>query len=184
MNENRTYEHGKRERDISYSDDVPKTSCLCYLDYDGVTHVDSVYWSPDRGIHITRPGYALFEWTPILEQLLVPYPNVKIVLSTSWVRLRGLEFAKAQLPPALRARVTGATFNNRVVQKLEFDLMPRGLQVYSDVQRRAPLEWFAIDNDDRGWPVHCRDHLIKTEDNIGLSSLDVQRAIREKLEAL
>lgn len=154
---------------------------LCFLDYDGVTHVDSVFWSPDRGIHITRPGHSLFEWAPILEQLLLPHPEVKIVLSTSWVRLRGLAFARAQLPSALQARVIGATFDNRITQKLEFDLMSRGRQVCSDVERRRPTKWFAIDNDDKGWPPPCRDRLVKTDDNLGLSCPNVQDAVQKML---
>jgi len=101
---------------------------VCYLDFDGVTHVHAVYWSPNRGIHVTTPGHTLFEWAPILEQMLKPYPDVKLVLATSWVRARGFEFAKAQLLPALQARVMGATFDNRIVQKLDYDLMPCGLQ--------------------------------------------------------
>ena len=156
-------------------------SQLCFLDYDGVVHVDSVFWSPDRGIHITTPGRALFEWAPILEGMLLPYPDVMIVLSTSWVRLRGLEFAKSKLPAALRARVIGATFDNRIMQKLEFDMMSRGCQVHAEVERRKPAKWFAIDNDDRGWPPFCREQLIKTDDNLGLSSAEVQEAIRSML---
>lgn len=160
---------------------APEVLKICFLDYDGVTHVDAVFWSPDRGIHITTPGRTLFEWAHILATLLEPYPDVKIVLSTSWVRLRGLEFAKAQLPSGLRARVIGATFDNRIVQKLEFDMMSRGCQVYAEVERRKPAKWFAIDNDDKGWPPACRDKLIKTDDNLGLSLPEVQDAIRKML---
>jgi hypothetical protein len=104
-----------------------------------------------------------------------------IVLSTSWVRLRGLEFAKSKLPAALRARVVGATFDNRIMQKLEFDMMSRGCQVYAEVERRKPAKWFAIDNDDSGWPSFCREKLIKTDDNLGLSSAEAQDAIRSML---
>ena len=161
--------------------EAPEALKICFLDYDGVTHVDAVFWSPDRGIHITTPGRALFEWAHILTNLLEPYPDVKIVLSTSWVRLRGFEFAKAQLPPVLRGRVIGATFDNRIVQKLEFDMMSRGCQVHADVERRKPAKWFAIDNDDKGWPPACRDKLIKTDDNLGLSLPEVQDAISKML---
>ncbi len=146
-----------------------------------MVHDESVYWSPHEGIHLRAPGRTLFEWLPIFEELLAPYPDVKIVLSTSWVRARSLEFAKAQLSPTLQVKVIGATFDNRVTQKLDFDLMPRGLQVWRDVERRKPEKWFAIDNDDQGWPTWCRDHLIKTEDSLGLSDPGVQDAIRRVL---
>ncbi len=167
---------------MSNSEDVGRGPLrVCYCDFDGVTHFDSVYASSNRGIHMAELGHELFEWAPILEWLLQPFPEVAIVLSTSWVRVRSLEFAKVQLSPSLQARVIGATFDNRVTQKLEFDLMPRGMQVWRDVERRKPEKWFAIDNDDRGWPAWCRDHLIKTDDRLGLSDLGVQDAIRKML---
>jgi hypothetical protein len=96
------------------SGDAPKPSKICYVDYDGVVHVNSVYQSPKRGIYIgSTPGHTLFEWLPILDELLAPYPDVKIVLSTSWVRARSFEYAKSKLPPSLQARVIGATFHYR-----------------------------------------------------------------------
>ncbi len=123
------------------------------------------------------PGRILFEWMHILDELLAPHPEVKIVLSTSWVRERSFNFAKAQLSQTLQERVIGATFHNRLMQKVEFDFVSRGQQVWNDVQRRQPVSWFAIDNDEKGWPEHCRDRLIKTEDRLGLSDAVVQNAI-------
>jgi hypothetical protein len=154
---------------------------VCYCDFDGVVHDDAVYWSPRQGIHIRTPGRTLFEWLPILEELLAPYPDVKIVLSTSWVRVKGFGFAKSQLTPGLQSKVIGATFHNREMQKFDFDNMSRGMQICADVGRRRPTQWFAIDNDDEGWPEWARDHLIKTEDRMGLSDPSVQDAIRKAL---
>jgi hypothetical protein len=154
---------------------------ILYLDYDGVLHDDAVYWSKQKGIHIRTPGRILFEWTPILEDLLVPHPDVKIVLSTSWVKVRDFDFAKNRLTQALQARVVGATFHRRETPKWKFDNMSRGAQVYADVQRRRPTYWLALDNDDVAWPAHCRDNLIKTNDDLGLSEPEVQAAISAKL---
>jgi hypothetical protein len=157
---------------------------VLYLDFDGVLHDDAVYWSPKIGIHILTPDRTLFEWMPILESLLVPYPEVKIVLSTSWVRARSFNFAKRQLAPALQGRVIGATFHNREMSKCVFDCMSRGAQVLADVQRRRPAAWLALDNDDQNWPANCRENLIKTEDHLGLSAPEVQAAIRERLASI
>lgn len=156
---------------------------VCYCDYDGCLHDDAVYSHPDRGIYLTTPGRNLFEWTPILENLLAPFPEVKLVLSTSWVRMRDFQFAKRKLPIKLQARVIGATFHNRLMRKDEFDLTSRGQQVLADVERRRPDKWFAIDNDDLGWPEWCRKHLIKTSDRQGISCRYVQQEIRSVLES-
>jgi hypothetical protein len=154
---------------------------VCYCDYDGCLHDDAVYWHPKRGIYLGTPSRTLFEWMPILENLLAPHPQVKIVLSTSWIRMRGFQFAKSKLSPVLQERVIGATFHNREMRKDEFDLMSRGQQVLADVERRCPTNWFAIDNDGAGWPEHLREHLVLTQDCLGLSEPRVQEQIRKLL---
>jgi hypothetical protein len=157
---------------------------VCVLDFDGVLHDDAVYCSPDRGMYLDTPGRVLFEWMPILDELLAPYPELRVVLSTSWVRAKGLPFATSRLSPSLRSRVVGATFDNRLIQKAEFDLLPRGLQVWQDIERRAPVGWFAIDNDAAGWPQNCLDRLVLTEDRLGLSDIRVQVAVRRILASM
>lgn len=157
-------------------------SLVCYCDFDGCLHDDAVFWHPKRGIYLGTPGRSLFEWMPILENLFAPYPEVRIVLSTSWVRMRDFRFAKGQLSPSLQTRVIGATFHNREMRKDEFDQLSRGQQVLADVERRRPQSWFAIDNDCAGWPDHQRDHLVLTQDRLGLSEVRVQQEIQRILE--
>lgn len=157
---------------------------VLYLDFDGVLHDDAVYFSPNRGMYLDAPGRVLFEWMPILDELLAPYPELTVVLSTSWVRAKGLPFATSRLPPSLRSRVVGGTFDNRLVQKAEFDLLPRGLQVWQAIERRRPAAWFAIDNDAAGWPEHCLDRLVLTEDRTGLSDIRAQEEIRRILASM
>lgn len=157
---------------------------VVYLDYDGVLHDDAVYWSRKEGIHIRAPGATLFEWSYILEQLLAPHPDIRIVLSTSWVRVKSFDFAKKQLPPSLQERVIGATFHRRQMSKFAFDQMSRGAQIYADVQRRRPTAWLALDNDADKWPASCIENLIKTEDRHGLNDPTVQLAVRVRLAAL
>ena len=155
---------------------------ICYLDFDGVLHDDAVFWHPKRGIYLGTPGRALFEWTPVLEDLLLPHPEVKIVLSTSWVHVKSFRFAQEKLMPALQTRVLGATFHKEFMQKSEFERLSRGHQILADATRRRPASWFAIDNDDSG-PRGYRDRLVKTDDRLGLSDPAVQDAIRAMLKA-
>lgn len=56
---------------------------IIYLDYDGVLHDEQVFFHPKRGIYMKTPDRILFEWMSILDELLRPHPDVKIVLSTS-----------------------------------------------------------------------------------------------------
>lgn len=155
---------------------------ICYLDFDGVLHSSEVFLSRHLGIHMRAPGRALFEWAPILAELMEPYPDVSIVLSTSWVGEWGEEFARGVLPPALQHRVIGATYTPDNLRF--FDAWPRGRQVNSDVQTRKPSRWFAIDDDDRGWPPAAADRLVLTDGLTGISSDSAQNAIRLALSSL
>lgn len=154
---------------------------VLYLDFDGVLHDEQVYFHPRCGIYIETPDRTLFEWMAILEELLAPHPDVRIVLSTSWVRVKSFDFARKQLSPTLQERIIGATFHRRHMRKESFALLPRGEQIAQDVFRRAPQSWFAIDDDAMYWPEWCRDNLIKTDGAHGISDPAVQDAIRVML---
>lgn len=70
----------------------------------------------------------MFEHAPLLVALLAPYPDMRIVLSTSWVRVLGsMRKVARRLPPVLRARVVGATVHGDMEPDL-FASMPRGTQ--------------------------------------------------------
>ncbi len=157
---------------------------LCYLDYDAVLHDGNVLRNRTRGMYIKTPGRTFFEWMPILEELLAPHTEVKIVLSTTWVRELGFDAAKHELSAPLRERVIGATFLHPKIVKSEFDMQPRGLQILGDVTRRKPTHWFALDDDAFGWPAAARDQLILTSERLGLSDPAVQAQVREALERM
>lgn len=152
-------------------------SHVLYLDFDGVLHHDAVYRHPKRGIHIDAsiaPGRRLFEWTEYLVQAIQPFPQLEIVLSTSWVRVLGYTGARAYLPPELSSRVIGATFHRRYhsrdAMREVSDFLPvRGVEVMRDVGRRRPSEWVAIDDSDEGWPAIHRDRVVFCDPSTGLS---------------
>ncbi|KAF3998339.1 HAD domain-containing protein [Glaciimonas immobilis] len=157
---------------------------ILYLDYNGVLHDGMVIRNRKRGMYISTPERSFFEWMPILEELLEPYPDVKIVLSTSWIRALGFDATRQELSEALRSRVVGSTFHHPKLLQSEFDIMPRGMQIWNDVELRKPDNWCAIDDDAFGWPIWCRDKLIETKGHLGLSDPEVQDALRAKLAAL
>lgn len=137
---------------------------VLYLDFDGPLHPWPVYRTPD-GIELRAEG-ALFMHASVLTAVLTPYPDVRIVLSTSWVVTQGLEAACAYLPPALKERVIGGTWEPELD---EFDPMSwRRLTRYEQIHRHAlrhqQTHWLALDDDNGGWPdselvklVHCHN---------------------------
>ncbi|MGF6727566.1 hypothetical protein P3T43_006958 [Paraburkholderia sp. GAS41] len=144
---------------------------VLYLDFDGVLHPEDVRRRAGKGPYIASPsGHVLFEHAPLLADVLRPYPDIHIVLSTSWVRwYRSVHRVTRKLPPELRARVVGATYHQDMDEE-SFQQAPRGMQVWADVLRRKPAAWLALDDDYLHWPTWCREQLVRTDDVLGISA--------------
>lgn len=152
-----------------------------FLDYDGVLHPDAVYREGGR-IVLRADGFRLFEWTDILQDLLTPYPALQVVLSTSWVRVLGFDFACSHLPEPLRRRVVGATWYETAPRR--WDNLTRCDQIRHTVERHRYTRWLAIDDDDVGWADEHRPNLVRTDPLLGLGTNAAQANLREKLEWL
>jgi hypothetical protein len=157
---------------------------VLYLDLDGVLHHESVWWHPRRGAYLQAPErYSLFQHAQLLDELLAPYPDLLVVLSTNWQRRYPFSKVLKRLTPALRARVVGGTYRSDM-RGDGYDLLPRWAQIVNDVQRRRPAAWLALDDDFIGWPKELLGHLVVTDPYEGISPRDVQDAIRLKLADL
>lgn len=157
---------------------------VLYLDFDGVLHHESVLWHPKRGAYLCAPlRYTLFQHADLLAGLLDPYPGVKIVLSTSWVRSYGCANTAKRLPDELRRRVIGATFHSQMDEPLFVDT-PRGVQIWRDVVRRNPKDWLALDDEYTDWPKWCLSNYIQTHEHEGISDPAALKKLEEKLAKL
>ena len=157
---------------------------VLYLDFDGVLHPEDVWWHPTRGAYIkSPPGHQLFENAPLLVEVLEPYPLLRIVLSTSWVRRYSFSKAAARLPAPLRERVIGATFHS-AMDDTSFNEAPRGMQIWADVLRRRPSVWLALDDDGLHWPAWCRDRWIRTHEVDGIRDPAVHQRLVDELARL
>jgi hypothetical protein len=96
---------------------------ILFLDFDGVLHPDPC-----------RDPTRLFEQAPRLAAVLEDFPEVSIVLSTSWRTTRTIDELAALLPAPMRPRIVGMTPHFS-----EIDVPPR-LVPY---RRQAECaEWF------------------------------------------
>lgn len=152
-----------------------------FLDFDGVLHPDEVYCIGGK-IVLRMDGFSLFEWAPMLEDILRPYPHLQLVLSTSWVRVVGFDAACARLSEGLQQRVVGATWHRHGPRGWEY--LSRFEQIQRNVERHGHARWLAIDNDDAGWPDEHRDRLVLTDSLLGLGAVAAQQDLREKLLAM
>ncbi len=156
---------------------------ILYLDFDGVLHHEDVRWHPKRGAFLHEPGHSLFEHAALLDEVLEPFHDLDIVLSTSWVRKYSCHHSAQRLPQGLRRRVIGATFHSSM-DRTEFALLLRGQQVYADVVRRRPAEWCALDDVDEGWPDSLRERLVLTDPVLGIASPAAMQGLQANLDRM
>lgn len=157
---------------------------LLYLDYDGVLHHENCFWHPRRGAYLVAPhGYVLFQHALLLQQLLEPYPDIQIVLSTSWLCRYGYSKTVKRLPLGLRVRVIGATYHSKM-DEAKFKNLPRGQQVYEDVLRRKPAAWLALDDNTEGWSDECLPHFVFTHQDDGIADPETVMRLVERLKWL
>lgn len=160
----------------------PIDVAVLYLDFDGVLHPGEVYRIRGQ-IVLQCEGIGLFEWAPLLAEYLEPHPDVRIVLSTSWVRVLSFTGARARLPAALAERVIGATWHSAMDQDWW-----RGLSRYEQISRHAQrhriARWLAVDDDAQGWPQEWHSHLVPTDSMLGIAAPDSRKLLQQRLHEL
>ena len=143
---------------------------ILFLDFDGVLHPDEVWYTKGR-LKLKGEGH-LFMWAGLLVGALNDFPNVQIVLSTSWGRQFGYSRAKKHLPTELRNRVIGATWHS-AMGKQDGGNWWDGATRYQQIKRyavRAQLaDWVAIDDQPDGWGTDDLGKLVHTNSATGLS---------------
>ena len=152
-----------------------RNDSVLFLDFDGVLHPDAAYLIKGRPILKTQG--ALFMWAPLLLEALTPFPDVRIVLSTSWARELSYTRARRWLPSGLRERVIGATWHSAMSYKRDgfrslttwWDEATRYEQIKRYVTRAGLTQWLVVDDQPDGWAEEDRDHLVQTHGETGLS---------------
>lgn len=143
---------------------------VLFTDFDGVLHAADEPVLDGAGR--LRANTNLFVWLPILVDILQPYPEVQIVISSDWRRLLDDDNLRRVLGP-LGARFAGI---------VETWGVSRADEILTEVRRRRLTRWLAIDDHPSVASASRRDaHFIACAPDSGLSGVDVQAALRSRL---
>lgn len=164
-----------------------------FLGIAGVLHPSESTYGLVRGRSPWSDGHSKYECVPILEQALLPWPEARIVLTSTQPRARGLQSALEHLGPSLAARVVGFTYEDlttnikrevgtrsdttRTVGYSSEDYwrMNKSEIVATHVAWSRPKRWIVIDDEDILWPQEVRrDRLVLTDGCEGLRSSQAQ----------
>ena len=154
---------------------------VVFVDYDGVLHRLSARRTR-RGLVSSDPQtIQLFEYAHVLEDVLRPYRDARIVLSTSWVPTLGFDRAKDALPlRSLRERVVGATYHSKYHDAWAWPAIGRGIQVLRYVRVHQLSRWLAIDDKNDGFEGY-EGHFVQCRETLGLGDSDTVRLLRVRL---
>jgi len=159
---------------------------ILFLDFDGVLHPPEVHNTHDAPELLTHG--KIFMHARHLEDTLGYHPEVKIVLSTSWVSRMGYEATLSYMPAKLRARVVGTTWReSQQVGTYSFDSqdrMTRFQQIWSYVYSHQIKNWLALDDlhsNTEQWLSEHKNHLILCNGKTGLGDAEVLAALNTAL---
>lgn len=157
---------------------------VLFLDFDGVLHPDAVFMTR-KGPKLRADG-ALFMWVDLLVEVLEDFPQIQVVLSTSWARHMGFSRARSYLPASLKARVIGATWHSSMgkdwLDQTWWDKASRYEQICRYVNRAHLPNWVSIDDDAEGWPMEALEHLVRCNGQLGLAQPGRLEELRIRLQ--
>lgn len=149
------------------------TPPVLFLDFDGVLHPENAARLDRRLERIV--GENLFCWLFLLEALLAPYPELRIIVTSDWRRHLGNASLKELLGPL------GSRFLDVVLA-----YSPSRIdEITLEVEKRRLQHWLALDDH-----VTVQEAAVTNERLIwcppaeGLSCERVQRELAEKLARL
>ncbi|MFM0347302.1 HAD domain-containing protein [Paraburkholderia sp. RL17-347-BIC-D] len=154
---------------------------VLFLDIDGVLHRGNSYIAGNRIVSSAPARIQLFEYLPVLCDLLDLYPQVEVVLSSDWAYRFGIEPTRNMLPESLlRNRVTEATYQGCEFDEMLWPTVTRGAQVLDYVRRHSLDQWLAVDDRRDGFDA-CRDRLVHCQTDVGLGDAAVVALFQSRL---
>ncbi len=149
--------------------------CIVFLDFDGVTHPDGCLRE------------LWFCHVPLIEEVLLEFPLVDLVISSMWREHYSIDEIKRFLPTSLYERVIDVT---PVKKKLSDRWVPGPsskfereweCEFWMKENRPWGTPWMAIDDRHHWFRPDCQN-LLQTDPTLGFHSSD-QQTLRDMLEA-
>ena len=140
-----------------------------FLDIDGVLHpTNAPYLTMDGAVR----GEGLFRWLPKLQEALAKFPDVQVVLHSSWRFCWDTdEEVRSHLPPELNAMIV-ATTGREVMGRYE------SIQEYVKVHNIE--KYVIVDDDGNAFPYGVKE-LVNCMSTQGLSRQNTYTKLITKL---
>lgn len=160
-----------------------------FVDFDGTLHIGRAVLGMDGRVTLDS-GRPLFEFAPILVDLLRPYSDVQIVLTTTWLQTLSTESVIAYLPSELARRVVDTTRGRKA--RLSYMLNGSGRTdiITCYAVGKGLTRWLAIDDSVYGSYHFGREpgqfvrNFLLLDSTRGIGDVNAQQRIRDWLAEL
>ncbi|MFL9889343.1 HAD domain-containing protein [Paraburkholderia sp. RL17-383-BIF-A] len=152
-----------------------------YLNFGGVLNVGHGLINEVGDIALDT-GRRPFEFVPYLVDILAPYSQVQLVLTTSWLQSLGAGRTIALLPDHLRRKVVGTTLGTPPRLGEIKDGTAKTMSIMRHAAKHGVAKWLALDDDAWGVPPGFEEHFLHTDSETALGSPEARKQLREWLE--
>lgn len=159
----------------------PSVAPTIYLSFGGVLNVGHGVLDQFGGVTLDT-GRPLFEYAPYLIDVLAPYSQVQIVLTTSWLHSLGAGKTIALLPDELRQRVVGTTLNTPPRLSEIKDGTAKTMTAIRHAAKHGLTTWLVVDDEAWGVSPGFERHFLHTDPETALGSPEARKQLREWLE--
>lgn len=153
-----------------------------FLSFGGVLNVGHGLVD-DNGLVTLDSCQPLFEFAPYLADVLTPWPQVQIIVTTSWLQTLGAERTIALLPDELRRRVVGTTIRTPPRLGEIKDGTAKTMTVIRHAAKYGLTRWLVLDDEAWGVPSGYEQHFLHTDSDTALGAPEARKHLREWLEA-
>jgi hypothetical protein len=152
------------------------------LNYGGVLNIGHGLVD-HNGVITLDSGRPLFEFAPHLVDVLAPWPQVQIIVTTSWLQTLGAEKTIALLPVELRRRVVGTTLETPPRLSEISNGSAKAMTVIRHAVKHGLTTWLALDDEAWGVPSDFEQHFLHTDPDTALCAPGARKQLREWLAA-
>jgi hypothetical protein len=138
---------------------------LLFIDWDGVLHR-----MPRPGDPIGRHYARHFEFVDPLADVVLRFPEVRVVVSSSWRHSYPVDELRYMLG-GMSSVVVGTTGRGNYGSRYE--------EIRAAAYKQGP--WIAIDDDIEGWGEHDRERLVQCDPYQGLGEPGKLEEVADKL---
>ncbi|OJA58384.1 hypothetical protein BGV69_13130 [Burkholderia ubonensis] len=165
---------------------MDRTTPTLFVDFDGTLHAGHALIDESGQITLDS-GRPLFEFAPLLVEMLASYPSVEIVLTTSWLQKLPVDNVIEYLPSELARRVVGTTKDIKPRLSYVLNGAERTYIITSYVYGKRLKNWMAIDDSVYGAyhfgrkPGELVKHFLLLDSALGISDKTAQQQLLEWL---